>query len=465
MYYLQRQIVFLTLLCLCACGGKTGGGVWGVYLPGLPDKIKAELANDDAVYYLLKQTHEPILRKEDGQNYSSRLLDRWERNAASSRYSFCLKAGLRFSFKEPFSKEQFLSHMVSVADKYGDVRSVDLSGNCVDVGFNGAHYGFMDFLTKYENAPTLADGKDVEIGLGPYYVKSISGARIVLARKKTIKDGYNSIVMFEYGGPGETLGKDVVISDYNRIPEKEIPSSVKKRMVSFTNITLKSVGLVINIRDKELRRTVYNCVDPKALRAAFFPSASGFYNIRTMLPLGVPGAEGGVPIQECKIFRHSGEGRKLMLANWRKDNLKDLKNFSQAFFKKTGIHIAVRNYEAADLVRTLFKRPHPYDLFLISSIALMPEHDVFFKNFLKAPDLLTDYGSARLEKMYSTMLVAEDANRKKDIALNIAEGLANENFVLPLYQETRVFYYPSEIKNILIGKSFVEYPEVGDFYI
>ena len=88
---------------------------------------------------------------------------------------------------------------------------------------------------------------------------------------------------------------------------------------------------------------------------------------------------------------------------------------------------------------------------------------MFFKNILGNSEVLMDYDLPQLKALYNKMLKAEDIQEKQDLAVRIAEGLSDEGAVLPLYQETRIFYYPSEIKNIIAGKSFVEYPEIAEF--
>ena len=461
---IRGLLVLLLCLTMAACKADQDKPVWGVYYPGLPEKIQVALANDDAVFYILKQTHETVLRKEDGQNYSSRILSKWDRSTDSAKFGFCLKPGLKFNEREPFSAEMFASHMSGIARKYGGVPGLRHADGCVSISFSKPSPGFMEYLTKYENAPTKAIAENIEIGLGPFLIQGLSREHVLLKRKSYRADGYNSVVMYEYGGKTDLAIPGRAVSDYNRIPEREVPPEVKRSQVSFTNITLKSVSLIVNVQDKAFRRRIYNCIDPIELRAAFFPEAKGFYDIQTVLPLGVPGAKSGQAMQSCrKDTAPSSPSRTLVLANWRTDNKETLRRFTAKLYKKSGIQIVVRDYQAYDLVKTLFKRPHPYDLHMIATIVLTPEYEVFFKNILGNSEVLMDYDLPQLKTLYNKMLKAEDIQEKQDLAVRIAEGLSDEGAVLPLYQETRIFYYPSEIKNIIAGKSFVEYPEIAEF--
>ena len=53
--------------------------------------------------------------------------------------------------------------------------------------------------------------------------------------------------------------------------------------------------------------------------------------------------------------------------------------------------------------------------------------------------------------------------RKHALAMSVVGELAKEAVALPLYQSVRVFWYPKKIENIVVGKGFLEYPEIGDF--
>lgn len=64
------------LLCVLALLGysRDSAHTWEVLTGGLPQEISTARAAINSVYYILKQAHEPIFRKNDGQNYISKLL-------------------------------------------------------------------------------------------------------------------------------------------------------------------------------------------------------------------------------------------------------------------------------------------------------------------------------------------------------------------------------------------------------
>lgn len=448
---------------LTSCRHAPAEHAWGVYFSGLPEKVLVKLAGEDAVFYILKQTHEPVLRKDDGQNYSSRILKSWRRNTDSTEYVLCPDTSQEFDGQNLFSLEYFISHLSRITGKYSREFRVERTGDCARVSFDRPRKGYSDFLTKYENAPTLAKNINTEIGLGYFYVEDLSKERVLLKRKQPYKNGYNSVIMYEYSGLSGLKSPKKDVLDYNRIPENEIPAEIAGKYLSFKNISLKSVSLIINHPDKQLREAVYNCIDTEKLRAAFFPEAKGFYDIKTVLPLGVPGALPGKPVQTCRrLAWPEGQTPLLTFANWREDNTEPLKMFASDFFKRSGIRIGIEKYDAYELVKTLFRRPHPYNLVMIGTSVVHPEYEVFFKDIL-GKDGLLDFDLPRESSLYGKMIKTDDLQEKINMAEKIAEGLSEEAVALPLYQEVRNFYYPPEIKNLVIGTSFIEYPEVADF--
>jgi ABC-type transport system substrate-binding protein len=154
--------------------------------------------------------------------------------------------------------------------------------------------------------------------------------------------------------------------------------------------------------------------------------------------------------------------RTVVLANLKKDGQTGVKDFAEAFFRKTGIRLQVRDYDAPELVDTLFSHPHPYDMVMIWASVVQPEYDTFFEDILKKGGLV-DYDMPKLDAIYRAMRKQDEEQTRTVMAVRIAEGLEDEHAVLPLYQEVEHFYYPAKIKNLSVGRGFTEYPEVADF--
>jgi hypothetical protein len=451
-------------VCLIFAAGimclKTHSRTWGVCVMGLPEKVNIELADEDVPLYILKQTHEPLLRKDDGQNYTSKILSRWRRNVGSTTYEFCPSGKARFDAAHPFTAEYLKKHLDAVTTKYAPEFSTELSGECVVVRFANGRIGYMDFLSMLGNAPTLGKTENIELGLGEFAVKSIDKSRINLSRKEGCSNCYTDIIIYEAAANPEDDLKREDVADFNRISWREFPLDLAERFMSFESIPLKSGGLVLTTTDKDLRRVIYGCVDIPRFRRVVFPHKKKFNNISTILPVGVPGGIAGKPEQHCRPLKKYG--RAVLLAAIARGNEAEVMEYAETFRRRTGLEMRVQFYSAHELVKVLFARPHPFDMVAISFSVVQPEYETFFKDFV-TNDGLVDYDLPRVSELRRSLLKLEDERGRTELAAKIAKELAGEAAVLPLYQEVRTFYYPAEIKNMMVGRGFTEYPEVADF--
>ncbi len=466
---LAKKIIFVAVAVAIVCvtiyiaatAHRRHMHTWGVCVMGLPDKVSASQGDQDVPLYILKQTHEPLLRKDDGQNYTSKVLSSWSRNIDSSSYMFCPMRSLAFDSDHAFTVESLESHLSTITAKYSGEYSVARNGNCVEVRFKHGRKGYMDFLTRYENSPTLKISEAVEFGLGAYKVESVEKKRILLRRKEFRRDGYNRIAVYEASlDPQFDLSRED-ISDFNRISWKDLPENISRRFISFENIPLKTGVLVLTSPDRKLREAVYNCLDISEFRMAAFPNKKKFNDISTILPVGVPGGVAGKPTQVCSSISRQ-DGRTAVLGTLARNKGGRLEEVFSGFYKATGIKVVVKYYSAQDLVATLYSRPHPYDMVAINFSVVQPEYETFFKDFVAKNGFL-DYDMPDVSAMLVNLRRSEDEHESSVAAVRIASALNTKAVLLPLYQDIKTFYYPTDISNMMVGRGFTEYPEVADF--
>ena len=235
----------------------------------------------------------------------------------------------------------------------------------------------------------------------------------------------------------------------------------KDEVSCFDNIR-KSVILVINHPDKQVRDAIYNCVDVAVFRRTYFPGLVGEHDIQNIFPLGVPGALAGRPDQSCggKVIKRRA---KVELANLRDDNQKELEIYAKEISTRTGIDVKVINYVPTELTVLRGKKAWAYNLLVMAADAVRPEQDAFISPFLRKKKPFIEYPLPALWAMYKEMISSEDPVKKAVLAEKIANGLTKEFAVIPLFQATGRMYYPENIKNLEAGKGFLEYPEVADF--
>lgn len=456
-----RITAVLVLLILSGCSTKRAD--WTVLVNGLPTKVSPEFASRSVVYYILRQTHEPLFRLDDGENYTSRLLKKWDRRISDGSYCLCPNTSLRFNADSKFSVDFFGKYIEATIKRRWPSAEVLQENDCFRVRFQDARGGFFDYLSQYENAPSVQDRNGFSQGLGAYRISKIDEGKIELERKNPVSNGYNRIVLYEYTAWKKSGTNAESVSDFNRISPEDIPAWAPQKYVSFANVTLKSGVLVINHPDAHLRNLIYNCVQVDVFRNAYFPTKKDFHSIKTVFPMGVPGGAAGLPAQVCdKKIKDGLKDREFVFANWREDNLKQIENFSREFHRVTGVKMRVVNSSPQTLIKKLHKFPRPFNAIVLHLDAIRAEQSAFFDVFLLKDGYL-DFPLPRISEMYQDMQTKENQEDRSHIGANIAETLKNEHVVLPLYQEERTFYYPKEIKNLNVGVGFIEYPEIAEF--
>jgi len=458
------KIVFGALVLFSgACSDSPRGKLWGVLVSGLPSQITTKEYRGNVTYYVLKQTHEPILRKDDGQNYTSRLLNKWSRSIDYTRYVLCPNMSLSFTEKDQFSAEFFAKHINTVTKRFDPAFSVTAVDRCFEVKFAQPRKSYADFLSLYENAPTLKQSNDIEIGLGAFYVKEIKSDAITLARKEPIRNGYNKIVLYEYQGAKDPRLQNRDIKDFNLIPDFDIPKWALDEYIGFVNMELRSMLLIINHPDLSMREAIYNCADVRELRKSYFPQKNNFFDIQNILPVGVFGAKAGVPRQECSVkYQRELSKTSLVFANWMHGNNVELNNFAKKFSLRTGADLKVVDFVPRELVKLFNKSPRPYNLLIILFDSVRPDPNAFFDSFAKNNGF-HDFYMPAIKQMYEDLNREDDEAKRRDISMKITEEISRNSLAVPLYQSVRTLYYPSEIRNFTVGKGFLEYPEVAEF--
>lgn len=455
-------ILLLLLISLCLYAVRRDAGhSWQGLMIALPSELSTAHITSIS-FYILKQTHEPVFRRDDGENYTSRILTRWSRRIDYSQYTLCPDTRLSFDHQHPFSFDYFKGYIAGLTLKYAPTASVSESSGCFVIDFHKPVHNFMDFLSSYENAPSIKTMPAAEEGLGPFAVVDIGKDRVVLKRKKEVPNGFNRVILYDYKGAGDPNLQNRSINDFNFIPPWDRPGWAKQSYRGFKNLQLKTQILLLNIPDSELRSLVYNCIDIDKLRRSFFPRKDEFYDVQTLLPVGMPGAMPGKAIQRCMLEKTNRKMLPLVLLNWRNDNFPQMHDFAEAFNNTTGIPLIIKNVTSKEFVSTLHTKPHKYSLAIITNEIESSNPYGFFTAYFGKENRL-DFDPPDLSQGYNSLMHTEDPEKRSAIAASMAGSIASDHAVLPLYQGNDTLLYPSYIKNLTAGREFLEYPEIGDF--
>lgn len=438
-----------------------GEKVWRV-VGMVPPAIVRETI-DTPTYYIIRQTHEPFLRFEDLQNYTSRVLKDWRRSADYRRFIFYPDTSLKFNAKDQLTKEIFEEQLSSVTARFGRDFKLTSTPDSVTVEFQSPQKQYLYFLTWYENAPAIRRG-GMEYGLGEFYFTEYTPDKIVMRRKRKVSNGYNQIEFLNYTGEGDPKLQDRRIQDFNLLSAEQQPKWIRDEYAGFKNPDPRSVVLLINHPDRKVRELLYNCVDVKSFRGAFFGKTREFHDIATVLPAGIPGAKTGLPSQDCRRIKMRYD-KPVSLINLRGDNFDTLPPFLAGLERETGVRITENRMEYRDLVKILNdpgREPYWYNLFQIYLDTFRPDYKVFFE-YTSGEKTFLGFRSQEPEKLFERLLKADDFQAQTDTAKKLSDILGVEAMVLPLFQTYSTAYYPADVKNIVVGTGFRQYPEIADF--
>lgn len=453
------EFVLVGLLAVPAGQACARQDVWGVLAPGLPSRVSVADERTNVSFYILKQTHEPLFRRHDGENYTSGILKKWSRSLDYREFSFCPDTTLEFSQGLPLVFEDFAAHISSYTSGYSAGFHLEKAGGCVKISFDSPQKDYLYFWTLHRYAPTKKAGENAELGLGAFYVKSILNEKIVLARKRRVRGGYNSVVLYDYKGPGDPNLEDPEIRDFNLISTDAVPERVRRTYRAFDNPEIKAQILLINHSDHRVRALVYNCFDIQAFRAAYFPDRRDFFNIATVLPMGVPGAAPGMPAQNCR--RDKAGGVRLKLANWGAGNREELLRFAAALKAKSGIDLIVDQYSIGEFRKAYYSRPKPFDLGLIM-VYVDAQPAEFFSMFFDNGGAY-DFDVRPFSGKYHAYLKSQSRITSEEAFREFSLEVSRNALALPLSQSIRTLYYPKEIKNLSVGSGILEYAEVAGY--
>ncbi len=441
---------------------KSENDVWQV-IGEIPPSIGREKGIDTATYYIIRQTHEPLFRCDDLQNYTSKVLKDWSRSVDYRRFVFSPDTSLKFNTTSRLTEDFFVNYISSVTTRYGVDFKLSRATGSVTVEFKEPQKQFLYFLTWYENAPAIKAG-NIEYGLGEYLVTSYNERKIVFDRKTRVRGGYNRIIYRKYEGESDPVLENRKIQDFNLLSSFQQPEWIKKEYVGIKNPDPRTIVLLINHPDKRVRKRLHDCLSIDDFRRAFIVKRKEFYDVKTVLPVGIPGGKGGMPEQVCDKG-NSLAGGKVVLVNQQDNNDTALASYLNSFYRKTGIRVLAKKTEYQELVNLLKnskRKPFSYNLLQMVLDTYRPDHKVFFE-YVAGEKTFLDVRVPKVESLYKELLKADTPDNQNKIAETLADELNQEGLVLPLYQTYSTVYYPAEIENIIVGKGFSQYPEVADF--
>jgi MarR-like DNA-binding transcriptional regulator SgrR of sgrS sRNA len=434
---------------------------WDVVSVWLPPEISPNMIHGNSVFYIVRQTHEPILRVADNNSLFSNILKDWTRSEDYKSFKFCIKDKLEFDTGISFTTESLFQSIEKLKPRFKGL-AITKNDNCVEVKIDQPAKPLLDLLTNLEFAPTFEDKKTGwHLGLGPYKVVQKDSEQVILKRKIPILNGFNTIRMTSISGSAKEL-ESRNIEDFNLLPVEKIPKWTRQEYKSFPVSLLKVYGLVVNVKDKLTRKAIYNCLNIDNFRKIYFPKDKMPVDVASIFPIGIEGASPGKIKQICNNESFLKTKRALTLANWKPEVEKELESVFKDLFKSTNIQVTVKNYDASVLGDLLLKKQSGYDLMVVALDSTNEEYLPFFESFLEPSKRFHTVDLSRLKSDYLDLKKADTKQKIVSIAQKLNTELLDEAVFVPILQQTREYFFPKDLKELNLGSNFLGYLEIGN---
>lgn len=440
--------------------------VWDVVMMGLPKSLEPRDIEVAPIGYLLNQTHRPLFNQNEDGVYTSEILSDWAQDRGGLNVKVCVKPGMAIHNVGPFDAVKLAEFLKRRLSELKLQATITPAVPCVALSFTQRHHGFFDLFTRFENAPTWkVDHSAFESGLGEFYVANISEDKIELLRKEDSGRGFNKIFVHAYKSKQhlEELIRTQIIEDVNRVSPELVPDEIKKTYRNYGVVLLQTGILLLNVKDANLRRIIYNCLDIQKFRQAFSPGQSEFKNIQTILPIGVPGAREGLPAQNCTHRKNASTTYPTVkFWNWKDNNRESLKSFWKEFTDQTGVQVEYSDISPEKLFAIAKGQERKHELVVLGLSATEFHYRDFYQYLVDPNHSMLSNSTLDLS---ATLAKLDQKPNKVELESGIAtidSTIASEGLALPLFQQIRQFYYPYELKGISFGSNYLEHPIIAE---
>jgi len=434
---------------------------WDVIALGLPSEISPRFSHSLSTAYVLKQTHEPLFRHDDRKGYFSNVLDNWKRSIDSTEFSLCVGRPKPFGDGSAFDSAKLREFLATNLRRLQFSNYVIIAkDDCEIVRFNQSQRRFLYEFSLPENAPSQTSRlPKIENGLGAYFVDQALSDKLILKRKVTSKNGYNSITFTNVDQLDAAQIEKMGAEDHNLLPVFKIPQKIKTTYKSYQTMPLKIGALVLNIKDPEVRRAVADCVDIRKLRETLFTNGTQFSDISSILPVGVPGARSGLLPRRCSESKK--QAKALRFATWMGAHQDELKKDLSGLGRQVGVEVKPEYYSYSDLTKLIYYKKDQYDLLVIKIDTKSKATSPFFEVFVDAKKSILRKPLTQFNGDLQALRAAEGDGLVSAAAERLQKSLIDGKYVLPLFQETRALYYPKALKNIYLDDDYLDFPNLS----
>lgn len=436
-------------------------------MKSLPLRISTTMAHSLTASYILKQTHSPVFFKDRFGSYQSNILSRWHKNLDDNFLYLCIDRPKFFSPDKYFDIDGLKNLVKMVTAKEGlSVTINSTEKNCINIELNAEATKLLVAMSELENAPTARSSDErYELGLGEFKVTEFSVEKIVLNRKLMLDDHFNIIEFIKIDGPNDKNLAALDFNDYNLIGEDLIPKEVRKNFRSVTTTTLKSNVLLLNIRDKNIRRAIFSCVDSIALSRVLYGKRFVGLNSSSLIPRGMEGAQTISKKSQCVPYTsRNSKTPSITFITWRSDNESAIQDEVEKLGRRAGVSIKTEFYSYTELTDILYHHKDRFNLLPITIDTKNGSFSQLFESFGSPEKSLLSFTVASVRREFQKLRQSQtNSGTQKTIANTLNNEILSQALAVPLFQPIKTYYYPPNIDEIFLGDDFLDFPQVARF--
>lgn len=455
-------LLFIFSLFVLSCDGSLH--TWRVAIVGIPSRISPRDIHLLTTSYIIKQTHEPLFKKDGVNSYLSTILDSWSRGADYSSYKLCVGKPKKFSVDRFFKTADLKIHIEKVFNKYSHPKyKMNLKDDCLEIEFSEAYRSFLEIMSDLENSPSLPSSiAKVDDGLGDFQVVVYSKDLVKLKRKTMVRGFIEEVYFYDIEAikhDKELLSK---LDDINHVFLSSIKDIPKAKFTFFDYKPLKEYVLLINHPDVNLRKAIFNCINIEQLRLGAYLDETNYIDISTLIPFGIPGGERGLISRDCRGQFSYRKFRKkpIELKIWENiDEEKIYQAFSSVFVEPPKQSVSIKKESYTELIKDVSQKN--YDLFLVVVDTQGSSYVPFFEYVFDEARSFLNFESSEGHRLFRILKETRDFREQLSIALELQKIIFAENLVLPLYQPIRRFYYPKKVSGVFVLDDFLDFPQLN----
>ncbi|OFZ27177.1 MAG: hypothetical protein A2381_11010 [Bdellovibrionales bacterium RIFOXYB1_FULL_37_110] len=416
MYRIIFFLLFLTRI--------TFGETFKVFLPDIPEVIDNKDHRTNYKFFYINQLFEPLFYY-TGEGYKSRILENWNANTGFDNYQLCLRDDSYFSNGMKLTTDILINNLKSFIGNVVVKIHIE-SSKCLRLKFLLPYPEFVEKFSSFDYVITFTDQKG-SYGISPYKITRFIPGKEILLTSIDSRLKYSSILILNFRNK-QTF--DGIVQEYNYLNYVDIPNNIKKDYNKYAYFHVEASYLLTNDKDKKIRDIVYNCVDQKTIHEIVYGEDTTFRVMDEFFPLGVLEKLNYKIKRKC-VFNGLEKRREIRFTYFQdKQKRIQLENYFNSVLNKYNIFIKAQQVGVNEAAKMLESKEKDYGVALIlHGGRSIKDYMISFTNDSEKDRIIDTIDGIYKSK---TKLSNEEKMHR----------LIKFNYVLPLVQIKKYYYYP-----------------------